>query len=164
MPSPAYMWLKNDSGDEIKGGVKMQDDERDGSVEVLAFEHEVRTPTDPDTGKVTGTRKHEAFKLVKAFDCSSVYLYKAVCEGQTFKEVVVKWYEIADEGTDEVNYFTHTLQDVKVCSVKPIVYNVKDPAKERYVHMEEVSLRYKKIIWDFPDGNHSHSDSWTEGR
>ena len=100
MPQPSYMWLKDDTGADVKGGVQIQDD-REGSVEILAFDHEVRIPTDPDTGKLTGTRKHEAMKIVKSFDCSSPYLYKAVCEGQTFAEVVIKWYEITKQGLRE---------------------------------------------------------------
>jgi type VI secretion system secreted protein Hcp len=162
MPQPAYMWLKDDTGADIKGGVTI-DDDRNGSVEILAFDHEVRTPTDRDTGKVTGTRKHEPLKIVKGYDCASPYLYKAVCEGQTLKEVTIRWYQITPEGS-EINYFTHILEDVKICSVKPIMHNVKDVAKERYYHMEEVSLRYKKITWKYEEGSLEASDSWTEGR
>ena len=136
---------------------------REGSVEVIAFEHQVRTPTDAHTGRLTGTRQHEGVKIVKAFDASSPYLYKAVCEGQTFQEVEIKWYSIDDTGT-ETEYFNHKLEGVKVCSVKPIMYNVKDPSKERYVHLEEVEMRYQKITWTYVDGNLQASDAWKEGR
>jgi len=161
MPIPAYMWMKDESGNDIKGGVDVAG--REGSIEVLEFHHEVRIPTDRDTGKLTGTRKHESLTIVKAFDEASPYLYKAVCEGQTYKEVILRWYRIDDTGT-ETEYFNHKLEGVKVCSVKPVMYNVKDPAYERYVHMEEVSLRYQKITWTFCDGNLQASDSWKEGR
>jgi type VI secretion system secreted protein Hcp len=161
MAMPAYMWLKDESGNEIKGSVDVAG--REGSVEVLEFHHEVRIPTDRDTGKLTGTRKHEELKIMKAFDSSSPYLYKAVCEGETYKTVELKWYRIDDTGTEK-EYFNHKLEGVKVCSVKPIMFNVKDPDYERYVHMEEVSLRYSKITWTFNDGNLQASDSWKEGR
>jgi type VI secretion system secreted protein Hcp len=161
MPIPAYMWMKDDAGTAVDGSVDVAG--REKSVEILAFDHEVRIPTDPDTGKLTGTRKHEAIKFIKAYDASSPYLYKAVCEGQTFKEVEFKWYRIDDTGT-ETEYFNHKLEDVKICSVKPIMYNVKDVSKERYVHLEEVQMRYQKIIWTYIDGNLQASDSWKEGR
>ena len=61
-------------------------------------------------------------------------------------------------------YFKHDLEGVKICSVKPIMYNVKAKEYERFVHMEEVSLRYGKITWEYPDGGYMHSDSWLEGR
>lgn len=161
MPIPAYMWLKDDAGNAIDGSVDVAG--REKSVEVLAFDHEVRIPTDPDTGRLTGTRKHEALKVVKAVDASSPYLYKAVCEGQTFSTVEIKWYRIDDTGS-ETEYFNHVLQGVKICSVRPIMYNVKDPSKERFDHLEEVQMRYQKIVWTYTDGNLQASDAWKEGR
>jgi type VI secretion system secreted protein Hcp len=161
MPIPAYMWMKDENGAEVKGSVEVAD--RQGSIEVLEFEHQVRTPTDPDTGKLTGTRKHESMRVVKAFDSSSPYLYRAVCEGQTFAEIELKWYQIDDTGS-ETEYFNHKMEQCKICSVKPIMYNVKDPSKERYVHLEEVEIRYQKITWTFVDGTIEASDSWVEGR
>jgi type VI secretion system secreted protein Hcp len=159
MPIPAYMWLTDDAGKAVEGSVDIAG--REKSIEVHEFEHQVRIPTDSDTGKLTGTRKHEAIRFVKAFDASSPYLYKAVCEGQTFKTVELKWYRIDDTGT-ETEYFNHKLEGVKICSVRPIMYNVKDPSKEKYVHLEEVQLRYQKITWTYTDGNLQASDSWKE--
>jgi len=161
MPIPAYMWMKDDTGADVAGSVDVAG--REGSIEVLEFDHEVRIPTDPDTGKLTGTRKHESMIITKAYDASSPYLYKAVCEGQTFASVELKWYRIDETGT-ETEYFNHLLEGVKICSVKPIMYNVKDPAKERYVHLEQISMRYKKIVWTYVDGNLQAADSWGEGR
>lgn len=161
MPTPAYLWIKDETGADVKGSVDVKG--REGSIEVLEFHHEVRIPTDPDTGRLTGTRKHESLTFVKAYDASSPYMYKAVCEGQTFNEVEFKWYQIDDTGSEK-QYFAHKLEGVKVCSVKPIMYNVKDPAKERYVHLEEVSMRYRKITWTYLDGNLQASDAWAEGR
>ncbi len=161
MPIPAYLWIKDETGADIQGSVDVAG--REGSIEVLEFHHEVRIPTDPDTGKLTGTRKHEALTFVKAYDASSPYLYKAVCEGQTFSEVELKWFRIDETGT-ETEYFNHKLEGVKVCSVKPIMHNVKAKEFERFVHMEEVSIRYQKIIWTYLDGNLQASDAWKEGR
>ncbi len=161
MPIPAYMWIKDENGTEIKGSVDVAG--REGSIEVLEFHHEVRIPTDPDTGKLTGTRKHEAMTFVKAYDAASPNLYKAVCEGQTFSEVELKWFRI-DETGSEKEYFNHKLEGVKVCSVKPLMHNVKHKDYERFVHMEEVSFRYQKITWTYLEGNLQASDAWKEGR
>ena len=57
MPIPAYLWIKDETGADIKGSVDVAG--REGSVEVIEFRHEVRITTDPDTGRLTGTRKHE---------------------------------------------------------------------------------------------------------
>jgi type VI secretion system secreted protein Hcp len=60
----------------------------------------------------------------------------------------------------EEEYFNHKLNNVKVCSVHPILHNVKDPTKEKYDHLEEVCLRYEKITWTYVQGNLQASDSW----
>lgn len=161
MAIPAYVWLKDDGGAEIKGSVTVEG--REGSVEVVQFDHAVRTPTDANTGKLTGVRIHEPLKFVKQVDAASPYLYRAVANGQTLKEVEFKWYEIDDAGK-ESEYFNHRLENVKVVAVKPYMHNVKDKTFERFPHLEEIELRYEKVTWTYLDGNIQHSDSWVENR
>ena len=161
MAIPAYMWLKDDQANDIKGSVSVA--EREGSIEVLHFDHELRIPIDNDTGELTGTRKHEPFVITKAVDAATPYLYKACANGQTLKQLELKWYRIDDTGTEK-EYFCQKLEDVKITSIAPTMHNVKDLDKERYPHLETVSLRYKKITWTYLDGNIEFADSWTEGR
>ncbi len=161
MAIPAYMWLKDDGGADIKGSVSIQG--REGSVEVLELAHSVHIPTDGNTGKLTGTRVHDPLVFYKEYDASSPYLYKAVTSGQTLKSVEIKWYRIDDAG-NEVEYFNTKLDNVKVVGVSPVMYNIKDPAREKYNHLEKVEMRYEKITWAYKDGNIIHSDSWNEGR
>lgn len=54
MAIPAYLWLKDDGGADIKGAVDVQD--REGSIEVISFTHGLNIPTDNQTGKLTGTQ------------------------------------------------------------------------------------------------------------
>lgn len=61
MAIPAYMWLKDDGGSVIKGSVDVNG--REDSVEIVEFLHNVRIPTDANTGKLTGTRVHEPIVL-----------------------------------------------------------------------------------------------------
>lgn len=51
MAIPAYLWLKDDGGADIKGAVDVQD--REGSIEILGFGHGLHLPTDNMTGKIT---------------------------------------------------------------------------------------------------------------
>ncbi|ALC17974.1 type VI secretion system needle tube protein TssD [Desulfuromonas soudanensis] len=161
MAIPAYMWIEDDQGSKIEGPVSISD--REGSIEVLGFDHELRIPTDSDSGALTGTRKHEPLVFLKAFDSATPYLYKACSNGQTLKKMEMRWYKIDDTGTEK-EYFRHTLQGVKITSIKPKMHNVKDIDKERYPHLEEVSVRYAKVTWTYVDGNIEFSDAWTEGR
>jgi len=55
MAIPAYMWLKDDGGSIIRGSVDVQD--REGSIEVTAFSHNLSLPTDAMTGKNKRNKK-----------------------------------------------------------------------------------------------------------
>ena len=48
MAIPVYLWLKDDGGADIKGSVDVQD--REGSIEVVAQQHNLYIPTDNNTG------------------------------------------------------------------------------------------------------------------
>ena len=157
MPIPAYMEVSDDTGKKIDGSVTVEG--REGTCEIVEFQHEVRMPIDSDDGKITGTRKHEPFIFTKTYDAASPYLYKAVTNGQTLKKIVMIWYKIDDTGTER-EYFRHTLEDVKITSVNPVMENVKDLDKERYPHMERISCKYGKITWTYADGNIEFSDEW----
>lgn len=159
MATPIHLWLKDDGGRDIKGSSTA--DKRVGSIELLSKDHSLSTPTDNNTGKLTGTRVHGPIVFVKAVDASSPYLYKAVTTGQTLKSAEFKWYRTADSG-DEVEYFNTTLENVKVVKVAPKMFDGKDPSKEQHNHQEQIELRYEKITWTYKDGNIIHSDSWSE--
>ena len=141
MAIPVYLWLKDDGGADIKGSVDVKD--REGSIEVVAQEHNLYIPTDNNTGKLTGTRIHTPFLFTKEIDSSSPYLYKAVTTGQTLKSAEFKWYKINDAG-QEVEYFNTKLENVKVVKVNPVMHDVKDPSFEKHNHLERIELRYEK--------------------
>lgn len=154
MAIPAYMWLKDDGGADIKGSVDVMD--REGSIEIVGFGHSLSIPSDDNTGKLTGTRIHGAMILEKAFDSSSPYLYKAVATGQRLHSAEIRWYKINDAG-QEAEYFNMLLEGVKVVSVAPSMVN-----EDKTNHVEHVSLRYEKITWKYCDGNVQFTDAWNE--
>ncbi|EMG6374895.1 Hcp family type VI secretion system effector [Salmonella enterica subsp. diarizonae serovar 11:k:z53] len=159
MAIPVYLWLKDDGGADIKGSVDVRD--REGSIEVNGFTHNLRLATDAFTGKVTGTRQHAPLVFQKEIDSSSPYLMKAVATGQTLKSAEFKWYNINDAG-QEAEYYNMLLENVKVVSVTPLMHDIKDPTKEKHNHLELVELRYDKITWKYCDGNLQFADSWAE--
>ncbi|WP_404991574.1 Hcp family type VI secretion system effector [Cupriavidus pauculus] len=159
MAIPAYMWIKDDGGADIKGSVTVSG--REGSVEVVAFDHGVHLPTDSNTGKLTGTRVHKPVVLTKETDASTPYLYKAVTKGQTLQSVQIRWYKIDDSGKEQ-EYFNTRMENVKVVGVTPRMLDIKNPAFEKHNHLEDIELRYEKITWAYMDGNIIHDDSWNE--
>ncbi|MBV8044852.1 Hcp family type VI secretion system effector [Pluralibacter sp.] len=159
MAIPAYLFLKDDGGANIKGSVDVKN--REGSIEVTGFSHNLSFPTDAFTGKATGTRKHGAVHFQKDFDSSSPYLFKACSTGQCLMSAEFKWYTINDAG-QEVEYYNMLLESVKIVSVSPLMHDIKDPTKEKHNHLELVELRYAKITWKYCDGNLQFTDCWDE--
>lgn len=159
MAIPAYLWLKDDGGADIKGAVDVAG--REHSIEILGFGHGLYLPTDNNTGKITGTRIHSPLVFEKEFDSSSPYLYRAVAKGQTLKSAEFKWYNINDAGQEQ-EYFNMLLENVKVVSVCPMMLDCKNPATEKHNHLESISLRYEKITWRHCDGNILFADAWNE--
>jgi len=144
MANPAYMTLYDEQGKLMDGGVKISD--REKSVEVLAFKHCVYIPTDRDTGSLTSTRKHDALTITKSFGPLSPELYKACCDGKTLQKLIIDWYQIDSNGKEQ-KYFSHTLENVKVVSVKPQMLHIKDLNNDHHVHEEEIAFRYETIRW-----------------
>lgn len=159
MAIPADLWLKDDGGADIKGCVDVQD--REGSIEVNGFTHNLRLPIDGLSGKITGPRQHGPILFQKEFDSSSPYLMKAVATGQNLKSAEFKWYKINDAGQEQ-EYYNMLLENARVVSVSPLMHDVKDLSKEKHNHLELVELRYDKITWKYCDGNLQFSDSWNE--
>ena len=154
MAIPAYMKIEG-----IPGSVQVKD--RVDTIEILQFDHKVYLPIDKDDGSITGTRKHGAIILHKAFDKSSAELYKKVCIGENIPSIKIDWYEITPQGQEEV-YYTHTLKNCKISAMRSYMHNVQDPSKETFVHQEEICVRYEEITWTFVEGNRQHTDLWNE--
>ena len=157
MPMPAHMTLEGENQGNIEGSCEMQN--RETTILVEAFNHEVHIPRDPQSGLSTGKRVHGALSVVKVYDKSSPKLYQALCAGEHMKVVVIKWYRIDPTGQEE-HYFTHTLDDAIIVSMKPYMPNCLDPSTESYTHMEEVLFTYKKIRWTWEIDGIESEDSW----
>ena len=96
--------------------------------------------------------------IVKEFDYSSPYLYKAVATGQALQKAELKFYKINDAGL-EAEYFNILLEGVRIVSVSPAMAS---PGDTNNNHLETVELRYEKITWKHNDGNIIFSDAWNE--
>jgi len=159
MAEAIYLWLKDSGGADIKGGAEAKS--REGSIEVLAYEHDITLPVDSSDGKITARRVHGVFQFMKQLDISTPLLLRSVTDGKPCQSAEFKWYRIDDQGNVEA-FYTVRLDKVKVVKVTSKMHDIKDPAYKTSVHMEHIELRYEKITWIHADGNIQHSDSWQE--
>lgn len=139
---PAYMGVEGPEGD-LECSVESEG--KEGTIEVIAFNHEVYIPYDIESGQVQGSRRLGLFTIVKEFDKCSPYLYEFFCEGTLIPSVDLRWYRINQ--SQEEHYFTHELENVKIISIKSWMPNTRDPDNNPFGHMEEVSFVYQRITW-----------------
>lgn len=158
MPQPAHLTLEGEQQGKIEGSCEQKD--REGTILVQAFNHEVKIPRDPQTGLASGKRVHNPLSIVKVFDKSSPKLYQALCTGEHMKSVEIKWYRIAKTGAEE-HYFTIKLEDAIIVTIKPWMPNCLDPDLGYMGHMEEVSFTYRKAIWTWVVDGIEAEDDWS---
>ncbi len=143
MPIPTYAMF-----DGIEGSCTVTG--REGTIEILSFEHIVDIPVDVKDSSATGTRRHDAVKLTANIDKATTGLMECVCSSKALNE------------GKQVNYYTINLENVRITSAKMWFPNVDDAPTKSYKHMMTYELRYEKIIWTFVDGNLEYSDAWKE--
>lgn len=157
MASPAYIWMVDDQGHEIKGDCAVEG--REGSMEIFQFGYGVEMPVDKFNGCTNGTRQHDTVMITKSFDSTSPLLFQAACDGRTLKHLTTRWYRINENGKEE-EYFFHQLDDVKVVSYHQQLAHTKEDDHNNRVHEDIVQFRFGRITMKFVDGNIEASDSW----
>lgn len=154
MPLPAYAKI-----DGIKGSCTVKG--REGTVQVLALDHDVTIPVDPKDSTATGAREHGAVELTADIDKAYVNMMKACCTSTAISSIELDFYEIGDDGKQKM-YFKLKLDKARVTSVRTWFPNVDDKVTDKYKHMVTYGLRYEKITWTFSDGNIEYADAWKE--
>ncbi|WP_109480348.1 type VI secretion system tube protein TssD [Paraburkholderia sp. C35] len=158
MAVPLHLWLKDESGADIRGSSEVYG--REGSIEILSLTHGLHSPTDSNTGKLIGARSHRPLTVEKEIDRSTALLYKAVAQGATLQSGELRFYRTTDAGREEA-YFTIYMKNVKVVGVSPKVLNIKEVESQHRNHFEIVEFRYEEISWIYADGNLIFKDAWS---
>ncbi|MEN4890989.1 type VI secretion system tube protein Hcp [Erwinia billingiae] len=155
MSTPAHIWFTDENGSPVVGGCLMS--ARLGSIELKSVTHNVSIPVDPNWGKLTGTRVHTPIVMQKDFDQTTPILFRALCEGRTFRTATIRMYRILDTGV-ETEYFNIHLDNVKITSISPYLH----PNGVTSTHLENIELRYEAITWKYTEGNIIYRDTWNQ--
>ena len=150
--------LRGEMQGDITGGVTQKG--REGSIMVIAFDHEVRSPRDVATGQATGKRMHKPFTITKEIDKSTPLLYTAMTSNETIISWELQCFAAKSSGT-EVNHYTVRLTNAKIIDIRSIMLNNKVPENIKMPLMEEVGFVYEKIEWTWVDGGIIATDDWT---
>lgn len=151
---PIHVFITGETSGEIQGG------NPDQSIACLAFEHTVVSLRDAASGLPTGKRQHKPLTIVKPIDKTTPLLYAALCRNENLPEVVIQFYHPPVAGEQPTPYYTITLHDARISSVRNWKPNTRDLSADRAGDLEEVSFGYQRITWTFNDGNVEWEDDW----
>jgi type VI secretion system secreted protein Hcp len=139
MAFDAYMKIANIPGEST-------DAKHTEWIEILSFSHGMSQPASAQVsskgGITTGRVDMQDMTILKALDKASPKLALACCKGEHFTSVQV---ELCRATGDKQRYMEFKLSDVVVASVRP----AGTSAGNGDLPLEEVSLRFGKIQWNY---------------
>lgn len=166
MPTPAYISIEGSTQGNITQGAFTADSVGNVFVEghedeilVQEVQHVVTVPTDPQSGQPAGQRVHKPFVFTCALNKAVPMMYNALSSGEMLPKVEVKWYRTSVEGKQE-EFFKTTLEDAVIVDMKLALPHAQNPVNADYTQLLEVSLSYRKIMWDHTVAGTSGSDDW----
>ena len=166
MPTPAYIAIEGKTQGKITQGAFTADSVGNIYVEghedqmlVQQVDHIVTVPTDPQSGQPAGQRAHKPFKFICALNKAVPLMYNALATGEVLPKVVVDWYRTSVEGKQE-EFFKTTLEDAIIVDMALAMPHAQDPSSSDYTQLLQVSMSYRKIVWDHTVAGTSGSDDW----
>ncbi|HTM43745.1 MAG TPA: type VI secretion system tube protein TssD [Polyangiaceae bacterium] len=152
----AYMKVQGDKSGNISGGVVLKGHEN--TIEVIAVDHSIVTPTDAATGMATGKRQHKPFVITKLLDRSSPLLHQAQMTNENLKEVDLDFVSSARTSASSSSYYRIILKNARITSVRLVMPNNKQADTSTLGTYEEVSFSYQSITWTWIDGGITSTD------
>lgn len=166
MPTPCYIAIKGKTQDNITAGAFTADSVGNIYVEghedemlVQEFKHIVTVPTDPQSGQPSGQRVHKPFRFTVALNKAVPLLYNALATGEMLETVTLKWYRTSVEGKQE-HFFTTTLTDATIVDIDCTMPHCQDSTSKEFTQLINVSLSYRKIVWEHTVAGTSGTDDW----
>jgi type VI secretion system secreted protein Hcp len=158
----AYMSVKAQKQGQIQGSVIQKG--REGKIMVIAIDHFMTSPTDAASGQPTGKHMHKPLLITKEVDKSSPQLHASFATNENLPEVQIQFWapniKAAVGVGNEYQYYTVTLNNARITSVRHVMPNMKNPELQKYAAYEELALVYQKITWTWTDGGITFSDDW----
>ena len=161
MALSAYLTLSGTRHGPILGSVTQKG--REGSIEVIAFFHEIVAPRDPASGRPRGKRMHKPFAVTKPLDCASPLLHYVLTQNENLTDVTLRMYRPNAAGVER-HTFTVRLMNATISSIHLTMLNTCHPRHSKLPELEEVSFAYQRIEWTWTEGNISADDDWEIAR
>jgi type VI secretion system secreted protein Hcp len=161
MALAAYLSIVAERQGPICGSVTQKG--REGKMLVIAAQHEIVCPRDPQSGIPTGKRMHKPFMLTKELDRASPLLFAVLCTNENIREATIEFWRASPTGQEKQHY-TVRLTNANIASITFKKPNLRSPKLAHRVEYEEIALTYQKIEWIWSDGGISAADDWETPR
>jgi type VI secretion system secreted protein Hcp len=153
----AYLRLAGVNQGDIKGGVTQKG--REGSIMVIAYNHEVLVPTDPETGLPAGKRKHTPLTILKEIDISTPMLMQMLIGDEVITKWELRFYQPIGSG-QEFQHYTIRLKNARIIDIRQEMLNNKYPENMQHKEREFVSFIYQNISWEVVKTAKICEDNW----
>lgn len=158
MASNAYLRLKGVKQGEIKGSVTLTG--REGTILVVAAEHEISSPTDAASGLPTGKVQHKPFILVKEVDRASPQIMNALLTNELMTTFKLEFWRASGTLNVEKLFYTVSLTNARFGAIKLEKLNTAYPENDSIRERERVAIYYDTITWTSADAGTSAMGSW----
>ena len=166
MPTPAYISIHGQTQGPItkdaftaKSVGNIYQEGHEDEILVQEIEHNIETPTDPQSGQPAGQRVHRPFTFTATLNKATPMLYQALTKGETLSKVKVKWYCTSADGQQE-HFFTTKLHDATIVNISTVLPHVQNPHNAGYTQLIKVSMAYREIFWSHVISGTEASDDW----
>jgi type VI secretion system secreted protein Hcp len=153
----AYLTLTGETQGKVNGSVTQAG--REDTMEVIGFNHEVKSPRDAASGLPTGKRQHKPIILTKSLDKATPLLMNILTNNENITEWTLRCWRPSRSGMEE-QYYTIELVNATVASIQIEQLNNKYPENMRHEVREHIAFTYQKIIWTWNDGGITAEDDW----
>ena len=166
MSSPVYIKIEGATQGLITSGASTEDSignryQAGHEDEIMAQEvsHVVTVPTDPQSGQPSGQRVHKPFVFTCSLNKSVPLLYNALTKGEKLNNVEVKWYRTSIGG-GHAHFFSTVFEDAVITDISLLMPNAQEAGNSEKTEQFQVSLNYRKIVWEHVASGTSGSDDW----
>ncbi len=145
----AYLTLSSSSAGPIPGSSTASG--REGTIEVIAFNHILTAAMEQSTCLPSGANTHLPIKITKEIDKATPLLMQAM-ENNDDMTGTIKFYRPSRTGGTDEHYYTIEFTLGKIAGIHKEMPNTFDPDKISWPMIEHVSFTYQTIgeTWE-PD-------------
>lgn len=166
MAQPAYIKIEGSTQGLITSGATTEasignryQEGHEDEIMAQEVEHNIKVPTDPQSGQPSGQRVHAPFVFTCSLNKAVPLLYNALTTGEKLPKVEVHWFRTSTSGGPE-HYFTTLLEDAIITNISLVMPNAQEQSNNDKTELFKVSLNYRKITWEHTAGGTSGSDDW----